>query len=430
MPTTKRVAILTGGGDVPGLNMCLKSLVYRLIETGYEPIGVRKGWEGLIAYNPDDPTTYSDHFIELTKNMVRPIDRTPGSYLHSSRLDPRHTPRRLIPPHLRDEKKDFQDLTSHIKNVFERLGYRGLIVVGDDDTLSYAAHLSAVGVPIVAVPKTIHNNIPGTDYTLGFSTGLARGVSFIHELRALAGSREQLVVIETFAAKSGYSTLLMGLLAGVDRVLIPEVPYNPEDLAFVAVQDQRQTPSNYAVILVCDGAHPVPEAVEKYGERIAVASVPELDAAAGVEHPARKPRRIPFLGRVSTTIDKISGDDEAWMSGERLVGSGMVAAQLLAHITQEEVFLQRLTYLLRTGAPDGQDLLGAVNFAFTAVELLDRGQFGRMAAFVKDRMWTDVDLSHLLSGSSTFDIDTWYDRNDYRPKLALIWSAGLTQQAI
>ena len=424
MSTTKRVAILTGGGDVPGLNMCLKSLVYRLIETGYEPIGVRKGWEGLIAYNPDDPTTYSDHFIELTKNMVRPIDRTPGSYLHSSRLDPRHTPKRLTPLHLRDDKKETQDLTAHIKQVIERLGYRGVIVIGDDDALAYAAHLNSLGAPVVGIPKTIHNNIPGTDYTLGFSTGLARGVAFIHELRALAGSREQMVVVETFAAKSGYSTLLMGLLAGVDRVLIPEVPYNPEDLAFVAVQDQRQTPANYAVILVCDGAHPTAEAVEKYGAQLALASAPELDAAAGVEQPARKSRKLPFLGRISTAIDKMAGDEEAWMSGERLVGSGMVAAQLLAHITQEEVFLQRLTYLLRTGSPDGQDLLGAVNFAFTAADLVHRGQFGRMAAFVKDRMWTDVDLGQVLSGSSTFDIDAWYDRKDYRPKLALIWSIG------
>ena len=218
---TKRVAILTGGGDVPGLNMCLKSLVYRTIDLGFEPIGIRKGWEGLINYNPDDPSTYSEHFIELTKNMVRPIDRTPGSFLHSSRLEPRQTPNSFIPEFLRNPNTATQDLTDHIQNVITRLGYRAVIAIGDDDTLQYAAHLNALGIPIIAIPKTIHNNIPGTDYSLGFSTGLARGVAFIHELRALAGSREQIVVVETFAAKSGYSTLVLSFLAGADRVIIP-----------------------------------------------------------------------------------------------------------------------------------------------------------------------------------------------------------------
>ncbi len=189
MATSKRVGIITGGGDVPGLNMCLKSLVYRTIDLGFEPIGIRKGWEGLIHFNPDSPSTYSDHFIELTKNMVRPIDRTPGSFLHSSRLDPRCTPRSQTPEFLRDSHLDMQDLSKHIQTVVERLGYRALIVIGDDDTLHFAAHLSQMGVPIIAIPKTIHNNIHGTDYSLGFSTGLARGVAFIHELRALAGSR-------------------------------------------------------------------------------------------------------------------------------------------------------------------------------------------------------------------------------------------------
>ncbi len=422
MAITKRVGILTGGGDVPGLNMCLKSLVYRLIDLGYEPIGVRKGWEGLIHYTPDDPTTYSDHFIELTKNMVRPIDRTPGSFLHSSRIDPRAVPSRLAPEFLRQPKKDVLDLTDHIQHVVERLGYLGLIVIGDDDTLHFAAHLSKKGVPIIAIPKTIHNNIFGTDYTLGFSTGLSRGVAFIHELRALAGSREQIVVVETFAAKSGYSTLLMGLLAGVDRVLIPEVPYNPEDLAFVAVQDKRQTPANYAVVLVCNGARPTDEAIEKYSHLIAMDSSPELKPDAGHDQPARR-ARIPFLGRLGSAIGRIAGEEgDLTMSGERLVGSGMVAAQLLAHITQEEVFLQSLTYLLRTGSPDGQDLLGAANFAFTAADLLHQRTFGRMAAFVQNQMWTHIDLGLAEQGIRHVDVETMYDKTDYRPLLSLIWS--------
>jgi len=379
---SKRVAILTGGGEVPGLNMCLKSLVYRLIDLGFEPIGVRKGWEGLLRYNPKDPTTYGDNFIELTKNMVRPIDRTPGSFLHSSRLDPRHAPEAAVPEFLRQTDGGARDLTGHIVDVVQRLDFRALITIGDDDMLQCAAHLGAQGAPIIAIPKTIHNNIHGTDYTLGFSTGLARGVAFIHELRALAGSREQIVIVETFAAQSGYSTLLMGILGGVDRVIIPEVPYDAERLAHLALQDKRETPANYAVVLICNGAHLEAEQASRYAH---------LVSAEGPEQP---------------------------------LSSGVVAARLLAHITGEEVFLQPLTYLLRTSAPDGQDLLGAANFAFLAAHLLSEGKFGRMTAFVKDQMWTDVDLSLAIRGTRGVDVATMYDAEGYKPRLSLIWSSA------
>jgi 6-phosphofructokinase len=377
---TKRVAILTGGGDVPGLNMCLKSLTYRLIDSGYEPIGIRKGWEGLINYNPDDPSTYSQQFIELSKSIVRAIDRTPGSILHSSRLDPRHIPAEQMPQFLRAGPDDQQDLTSHIQDVIQRLGYQALIVLGDDDMLHYSAHLSQLGVPIVVIPKTIHNNIPGTDYTLGFSTGLGRGVAFIHELRALAGSREQIVVIETFAAKSGYSTLLMALLAGSDRVVIPEVPYNPDHLAHLLSMDKKQTPANYAVLIVCDGAQPQADYLQKYRQLL-------------------------------------DGVSESSVSS-----SGLAVAALLRHLIADEIFHQDLTYLLRTGAPDGQDLLGAVNFAFTAASLVDQGIYGRMAAFKQNTMWTHISLAEASQGVKTVDVARWYDHEKYQPRLDLIWS--------
>ncbi|MFN2126545.1 MAG: 6-phosphofructokinase, partial [Anaerolineales bacterium] len=370
-------ALLTGGGDVPGLNMCLKSLVYRLSDLGFIPIGVRKGWEGFINYNPHDPTTYSDNFIELTKNIVRPIDRTPGSFLHSSRIEPREMPSQSVPSFLHQEKLGNIDLTDHIMDIVERLELRALIAIGDDDMLHYAAHLNQKGVPIIAIPKTIHNNIHGTDYSLGFSTGLARGVSFVHELRALAGSREQLIVVETFAAKSGYSTLLIALLSGADRVIIPEVPYNPERLAGLALQDKHETPANYAVIVVCDGSNMDAESFEKYHD---------------------------FLSRKTHS------------------GSGMEIADLLQQITAEEVFLQPLTYLLRTGFPDGQDLLGAANFAFLAARLVNEERYGRMAAFIQEKMWTDVDLNLATEGVKTVDVENWYDPENYKPNLSLIWS--------
>jgi 6-phosphofructokinase len=379
---SKRVAILTGGGDVPGLNMCLKSLVYRLIDLGLEPIGVRKGWEGLINYNASDPSTYSENFIELTKIMVRPIDRTPGSYLHSSRFDPRKTPIDKIPDFLHKADAESADLTDQILHVIKRLDYKALIIMGGDDNLQYAAHLSAMGVPVIGIPKTIHNNIYGTDYTLGFSTSLGRGVAFIHELRGLAASREEIVVVETFSAESGYSTLLMGILAGVDRVLIPEVPYNVERLADLALQDKRETPANYSVVMVCDGTVLEPEQNTKYAHLLT-----HFDP--GHEHD---------------------------------LGSGFLTAHLLSEITGEEVFNQPLTSLLRTGVPDGQDLLGATNFAFLAADLLTQEKYGRMTAFVKDRMWTDVDLNLAIKGTRHVDVASMYDVESYKPRLELIWS--------
>jgi 6-phosphofructokinase len=394
---SKRIAIMTGGGDVPGLNMCLKSLVYRAIDLGFEPIGVRMGWEGLISYNPNNPSTYSESFIELTKNMVRPIDRTPGSFLHSSRLDLRSVPAGRVPEFLRKPGAETQDLTRHVQDIIERLGYRALIVIGDDDMLHDAAYLSQQGVPIIGIPKTIHNNIHGTDYTLGFSTGLARGVAFVHELRALAGSREQIIVVETFAAKSGYSTLLMGLLSGADRVIIPEVPYDPERVAALLMQDKRETPANYAVVMICDGSYVVEEKVEQF--------------AGVIAH---------NIGSTQVSSRYLGGDMAA---ANPLVGSGMILAELLTHLTQQEVFQQELTYLLRTGVPDGQDLLGALNFAFTAAELVEQGIYGRMTAFNKNAMWTHVDLNEAREGVKTVDVDTWYDRENYKPELNLIWSA-------
>ncbi len=408
---SKRVAILVGGGDVPGLNMCLKSLVYRTIDAGFEPIGVRKGWEGLIRYNYHDPTTYGDNFIELNKNMVRPIDRAPGSFLHASRVDPSKTPRRLTPEFLRRGNADIQDLTEHIKEVVQRLGFYAVITLGDDDMLRYAAQLSREGIPIIAIPKTVHNNIHGTDYTIGFSTGLARGVAFIHELRALAGSREQVVVVETFGANSGLSSLMTAFLSGADRAIIPEVPYDPERLAYLVMRDKSVTPGNYAVVTVSDGSRIVPEKLLQY--------TPHLS-------PRSKSEVLKLLTADKAKEIKANEDfilDEVVETGSSLAGSGMVAAEILQHLMGEEVFMQPLTYLLRTGSPDGQDLLGATNFAILATRLLVQEKFGRMTAYQQRYNLTDVDLQIVTQGVNGVDVEEMYDMDNYRPKVNLIWAA-------
>jgi 6-phosphofructokinase len=405
---SERVAILTGG-EVPGMNLCIKSLVYRLIDLGFEPIGVRKGWEGLINYNHRDRSTYGANFIALTKNMVRPIDRNPGSFLHSSHLNPMQTPRQQVPGFLGKPEGETQDLTEHVKGVVQRLGFRALIVMGYVDMLVYAAHLHQQGVPIIAIPKTIQNNIYGTDYTLGFSTGLARGVAFIHELRALAGSREQIVVVETLGGNSGLSSLLVAFMAGVDRTIIPEVPYDPEKLAYLAMQDKRENPNNYAIVAVSDGSQIVPDKIMQYTPRLSLRSRSQV-------------LRLMTAGKAEALQEEFDLDEVVEI-GTSMAGSGMVAAELLQHLTGEEVFLQPLTYLLRTGTPDGQDLLGATNFAMLAARLVKEGKFGRMTAFQQQDTWTDVDLNIVTKGVKSVDVDAWYDADNYQPKVTLIWSA-------
>jgi len=406
---SERVAILTGGGDVPGLNMCLKSLVYRLIDFGFEPIGVRKGWEGLINYNPRDRSTYGANFIALTKNLVRPIDRTPGSFLHSSRTNPRQTAHVQVPDFLQNGAVDTQDLTDHIKEAIERLGFRAVVVIGDDDMLYYAAHLEQQGVPIIAIPKTIHNNIHGTDYTLGFSTGLARGVNFIHELQALAGSREQIAVAETFGISSGFSSLMIAFMAGADRAIIPEVPYDPERLADLALQDQAQNPNNYAIVVVSDGSRIVADKIAQYTPHLSLRSKSAVLQSMTAEKAEALREEFDLSGVVET--------------GTSMAGSGMVAAELLQYLTGKEVFLQSLNYLLRTGSPDGQDLLGATNFAMLAARLVKEEVYGRMMSFQQKYTWTHVDLNVITQGVKTVSIDEMYDVDNYQPKVTVIWAA-------
>ncbi|MFN2138306.1 MAG: 6-phosphofructokinase [Candidatus Promineifilaceae bacterium] len=393
----KRVAVLTGGGDVPGLNACLKQLTYRAVDAGYDVLGVRKGWEGFLNYEPNDPSMFSNHFIELTKSRVRAIDQSSGSFLHSSRLDPRHTPASFFSPAGGVNVQDAQsrDMTEKIISAIDHLGLSGLVVLGDDDMLHFAAQLSSTGMPLIAIPKTIHNNICGTDYTLGFSTGLARGVDFIQQLRALAGSREQIVVVETFGENSGYSTLLTAFLAGVDRVIIPEVPYDPVRLAHLAMLDKQLNPNNYAMVTITNGS------------RIAAQ---HLEAARG------------YLS--SHNYAEVLFEAETRTSSSSVFHSGgLIAAEMLQNITGEEVFCQQLTYLMRTGAPDGQDLLGASNFALMAIYLLRHEMFGRMTAFRRGETWTHVDLSEALRQEKMVDTENWYDSENYRPTDHLIWSA-------
>jgi len=234
-----RIGILTGGGDVPGLNPCIKALVYRAIDEGHEVIGFRRGWWGPFNYNPDDPSTEKLCITLLDKVNTRTIDRSGGTFLHTSRTNPSKIPPSQVPEFLKAEdfnpkSKKPLDFTDHILKVLKHLNIDVLIPIGGDDTLGYGARLFDEDFPIVAIPKTMDNDVFGTDYCLGFSTAVTRSVQFIHQLRTPAGSHERIAVIELFGRYSGQTALISGFLAGVDRTIIPEVPFDITKLVILS----------------------------------------------------------------------------------------------------------------------------------------------------------------------------------------------------
>lgn len=230
-----RIGVLTGGGDVPGLNPCIKALVSRAIDEGYEVMGIRRGWAGVLCYNLDDDSEQRHCVFPLDKQNTRTIDRTGGTFLHTSRTNPSRMKPKDAPDFLRgnsDADGDQPlDYTPHVLKVLDHLGVDVMVPIGGDDTLGFAARLHSEGYPILAIPKTMDNDVFGTDYCIGFSTAVTRSVLFIHQLRTSIGSHERLGVVELFGRNSGETCLISSYLAGVDRAIISEVPFDPERLA-------------------------------------------------------------------------------------------------------------------------------------------------------------------------------------------------------
>src|SRR6266850_6510405 len=250
-----RFGILTGGGDVPGLNPCIKSAVYRATDENHEMIGIRRGWGGLLNFNPEDPESHALNTIQLTKGNTRTIDRTGGTYLHTSRTNPGKVKGKDLPAFLAGSYKtppDGQpiDCTPHVLKVLGHLKLDALIAIGGDDTLSYAVRLHKENFPIVCIPKTMDNDVYGTDYCIGFSTAVTRSVEFIHALRTPSGSHERIAVVELFGRYSGETSLISAHLAGVDRAVISEIDFDTQKLVDFLIEDRRQNPSNYAIMTI------------------------------------------------------------------------------------------------------------------------------------------------------------------------------------
>ncbi|NTW03793.1 MAG: 6-phosphofructokinase, partial [Oscillochloris sp.] len=255
-----RIGILTGGGDVPGLNPCIKAVVNRAATNGWDVMGIRRGWAGLLNYQLDVAEDEQREWVEpLNKYDVRTIDRYGGTHLHTSRTNPQKVrkadlPEFLVADYPFAEDKKTVDCTAHVLKVIEKLKIDALIPIGGDDTLSFAVRLFKEGVRVASIPKTMDNDVFGTDYCIGFSTAITRSVEFIHALRTPAGSHERIAVVELFGRNSGETALIAAYLSDADRALISEVPFDIERLAKMTLDDRRYNPSNYAVVVVSEGA--------------------------------------------------------------------------------------------------------------------------------------------------------------------------------
>jgi len=376
-----KIGILTGGGDVPGLNPSIKAVVNRAVDAGHEVVGIRRGWGGLLMINRDDPATIEEYIIPLSNAAVRTIDRTGGTMLHTSRTNPGKVKPQDVPDFLKDPEhpdaeaadKSTRDFTPHVLKNLEFLKIDRLIPIGGDDTLSFGERLHREGFPVVAIPKTMDNDVYGTDYCIGFSTAVTRSVQFIHQLRTSAGSHERIAVIELFGRNSGETSLISSYLAGVDRALISEVPFDPEKLARLVMDDKKTNPSNYAMVTVSEGAHLSGGAVVEFGE------------ADAYGH-------------------------------RKLGGIGDITGDALKTLTGENIISQKLGYLMRSGAPDALDLMVGTNYAHLAVDLIVAGSSGRMVA-LRDGAYTHVAMSMVTSGVKRVDVDELYDVANYRPKV-------------
>ncbi|MDH3272704.1 MAG: 6-phosphofructokinase, partial [Gemmatimonadota bacterium] len=249
------IAILTGGGDVPGLNPAIRAVTLRAVKEGYRVLGIRRGWGGLVDLVPEADADNSAAILELTGNVVRTAGRTGGTFLHSSRTRPSHLPREYLPALMRDSyHDDINDVTPHVLKNLDFLGVDTLVAIGGDDTLSYAHRLHSEGAKVIAIPKTMDNDVPGTDYCIGFSTCVTRTIELTHKLRTSAGSHERILVIEVFGRYAGYTALVPAMAGAADRCVIPEHPFDIEHLTSLLVEDRANNPSRYSVVLVSEGA--------------------------------------------------------------------------------------------------------------------------------------------------------------------------------
>jgi 6-phosphofructokinase 1 len=376
----KRIGVLTGGGDVPGLNPAIKEVVLNALDAGYEVFGIRRGWGGLLWYNIDDKSTHDEFVVKLNRNDVRLIDRTGGTFLHTSRTNPQKVKPNDVPGFLSGsdlgkviDEKGTLDFTEHVMKVLDHLGIDILVSIGGDDTLSYSVRLSREGFPVVAIPKTMDNDVFGTDYCIGFSTAVTRSVDLIMQLRTSVGSHERIGIFELFGRNSGETSLISAYLAYVDRAIISEVPFEMERLAKFLVDDKRKNPSNYTIMTISEGARMIGGEIIEYGP------------ADAYGH-------------------------------RKLGGIGEIVSENIKKMTGEHIMYQKFSYVMRSGAPDSLDRMVAMSFGNLAMQLVQRDDYGKMVALQGGR-YTTVPIEIVLTGKKQVDVEAYYDKENYVPKV-------------
>jgi 6-phosphofructokinase 1 len=376
------IGILTGGGDVPGLNPAIRAVTIRALREGHRVIGIRRGWGGLVDIIPDEDADNSAHVQVLTEEIVNRAGRTGGTFLHSSRTRPSHLPKELMPPHLRDKyQDDVNDITDAVLANLDFLGIDCLIPIGGDDTLSYGAHLHQLGVPVVAIPKTMDNDVPGTDYCIGFSTCVTRTIELTHQLRTSAGSHERFLVIEVFGRYAGYTALLPTMAGAANRCVIPEHPFDMERLTELLVEDRKRNPSSYSVVLVSEGA-------QISGDQDMSFESQEADMFGH--------RKLGGIGdRVANALKQLS---PKYNNGRRI-----------------NVVSQRLGYLVRCGDPDALDSIVPMAFGNLALDVIDSGTSGRLIS-VHNGRYGSVPMEAIIGTKKFVDVEKYYNTERLRPK--------------
>jgi len=374
------IGILTGGGDVPGLNPAIRAVTIRALREGYQVVGIRRGWAGLMELHREKRADNSDYCMILTEEIVNRAGRTGGTFLHTSRARPSHVKQADVPPQYQDKyKEDMNDLTPEVLKNLDFLGIDYLIPIGGDDTLSYAFHLFQEGVRVIAIPKTMDNDVPGTDYCIGFSTCVTRTIQLANNLRTIAGSHERFLVMEVFGRYAGFTAMLPTMAGAANRCVIPEYKFNIDHLTELMVYDRNKNPSNYSVVLVSEGA------MFEGGEMVFT----------------------------DTTLDAYGH--------KKLGGIGdLVSAELKERSARcnngvtVNVINQRLGYMVRGGDPDAIDSIVPMAYGNLALDLVLSGIHGRLVV-LKNGRYDNVPLEVIVSFKKNVNVEKHYDTQRLRP---------------
>ncbi|MEJ2699135.1 MAG: ATP-dependent 6-phosphofructokinase [Desulfuromonadales bacterium] len=382
MASKGTIGILTGGGDVPGLNPAIRAVTFRALREGYRVLGIRRGWAGLVDLVPDPQVDNSAHVQVLTREVVNRAGRTGGTFLHTSRTRPSHLPGTNLPEHLRDKyTAEINDVTPEVLKNLEFLGIDYLIPIGGDDTLSYAQRLHEEGIKVVAIPKTMDNDVPGTDYCIGFSTCVTRTIELTHKLRTSAGSHERFLILEVFGRYAGFTALLPTMAGAADRCLIPEYVFDMERLTELLVLDRNRNPSNYAVVLVSEGARMAHE---------------EEMTFEGAEKDQFGHRKLGGIGdKVAAELKELS---PKFNQGRRV-----------------NVLNQRLGYLVRCGDPDALDSIVPMAYGNLALDLIMSNTSGRLVC-IHNGCYDTVPIEVVTGRKKVVDLEKFYQADRLRPK--------------